>query len=206
MKRIAPIIVLLVCLHCGVGRTYAQCDCGYGNPDLAAYLAHRDFKLADVVFVGKVVKVERVRNEDNDHDLVVTFAVGRAWKRDLQEAVTLRNFEGCDRGYKVDKEWLIYAYDRGDGTFKIDCCCSGTKPLSRAGVDLKTFEEKSEKPAKILRAGSKASAQPNHGMQPDAPSRGLSWKLHWGAGDAGREAALSLMPFKVNLISFRQIL
>ena len=165
MKRIAPIIILLVCLYCGRGETFAQCDCGYGNPDLAAYLADRDYKLADVVFIGKVAGIERVTGEDNDHDLVVTFAVSRAWKRDVNEAVALRNFEGCDRGYKLGGEWLIYAYDRGDGAFRIDCCCSGTKLLTRANVDLKTFEDKGEKPAKILKARPKANAQPNIGMQ-----------------------------------------
>ncbi|HEV2707865.1 MAG TPA: hypothetical protein VGV59_18240 [Pyrinomonadaceae bacterium] len=169
MKRIAPIILLLVVFCCGRGETSAQCDCGYGNPDLAAYLADRDFKLADVVFIGKVTEIERARSVDNDYDIVVTFAVSRAWKRDLKERVTLRNFEGCDRGYKLGGEWLVYAYDRSDGAFRIDCCCSGTKLLSRADADLKTFEEKGKKPAKILKARSKASAQPNKAMQPGAP-------------------------------------
>src|SRR4051812_3241503 len=137
MNRITSIILLLVCLYCGSGKTVAQCDCGYSNPDLAAYLAYRDFKLADIVFIGKVTEIKRVMSKDNDSDIVVTFTVSRAWKRNLKATVTLRNFEGCDRGYKLSEEWLIYAYDRGDGTLKIDCCCSGTKPLSRANVDLK---------------------------------------------------------------------
>jgi hypothetical protein len=163
MERIIPIISLLLCLYCGGSETFAQCDCGYGSPDLAPYLAHRDFKLADVVFIGKVTEIERVMSEDKDYDIVVTFAVRRAWKQNVKETVALRNFEGCDRGYKLGEQWLVYGYERSDGAFKIDCCCSGTKLLSRADVDLKTFEEKGEKPARILKG--KAKAQPNIGMQ-----------------------------------------
>jgi hypothetical protein len=170
MKRIIPLIFLLLCLYCGGRETFAQCDCGYGSPDLAPDLAHRDFKLADVVFIGKVAEIERVVSEDKDYDIVVTFAVRRAWKQNVKETVALRNFEGCDRGYKLGEEWLVYGYERGDGSFRIDCCCSGTKLLSRADVDLKTFEEKDEKPARILKGKSKAKAQPNNSLNRSANS------------------------------------
>ncbi len=170
MKSKITIILLFILFCCG-GKALAQCDCGYGNPDIAAYLTHRDFKLADAVFVGKVTEIKQVLNKaDNDYDVVVTFEVKKAWKRDLKQSVILRNFTGCDLGYKLNDEWLVYAYDRGDSAFRIDCCCSGTKRLSLAEVDLKTFEEKGEKPTKIKKE-SKNNGKPNNSMDVRAKQR-----------------------------------
>ncbi|HEX8246711.1 MAG TPA: hypothetical protein VF599_00885, partial [Pyrinomonadaceae bacterium] len=116
---------LFLCLFCfATNGAFAQCDCGYGNPERAAYLAERDFKRADAVFIGKITEIRRILNAEGDYDMVVTFEVKKAWKRNLEETVILRNFEGTDRGYKLGDEWLVYAYDRNDGAFRIDGCCS----------------------------------------------------------------------------------
>ena len=64
----------------------------------------------------------------------------------METFITVRNtIQGCLNGFEAKEEWLIYAYDNGNGTFRTHCCCSGTKLFSKAAEDLKEFDEKGEK-------------------------------------------------------------
>jgi len=127
--------------------TCAQCSC------LEPYVnitARAEFKLADTVFVGKVVAIKKgPADKDNRYIETVTFLVTRAWKHDVNSNLTINNeIYGCINGFEKDEEWLVYAYKNKDGTLRAYCCCSRTRLLTKADVDMKTFAD--DPPARIL--------------------------------------------------------
>ncbi len=104
------------------------------------------------MFIGKVIEITKTARDKNDGSYVeiVKFEVKKAWKRDLETFVIIRNkIQGCINGFDENEEWLVYAYNKQDGMLVTYCCCSRTRLLSKAAEDLKEFEAKGEQPAKI---------------------------------------------------------
>jgi hypothetical protein len=148
MRTIILLTLFLGLFYFGADETYAQCTC---IPEYVDITAHNKFKFAHVVFIGKVIEMKKsARDKDGDYTEIVTFRVSKAWKRDLEPAVVITNrIDGCLNGFEEKEDWLVYAYKDRDGALGTYCCCSRTKPLSKAGEDLKEFEERGEKPKKI---------------------------------------------------------
>ncbi len=149
MGKLILSVLFLITFSFATGRVSAQCACKAKYRNITA---HNELKLADAVFVGMVIEIKKaVRNKSNDSYVeIVKFKLKNAWKRDLEMFVTVRNkIQGCLNGFGAKEEWLIYAYNNGDSTFRTYCCCSRTKPLSKAAEDLKEFEEKGEKQTTI---------------------------------------------------------
>ncbi len=150
--RTAILIILFVSSLCfGTSEVFAQCSC---LPSLKNLTAHKEFKLADVVFVGEVVKIKRtVRDKKTDrYTEIVTFKVKSTWKQNLEEFVIITNeISGCINGFGEKEEWLVYAYKEQNIKFHTRCCCSRTKPLSKADEDLKEFEVKGEKLTTVVK-------------------------------------------------------
>jgi hypothetical protein len=140
---------LLIAFFCfAADEILAQCACSATYRDITA---HNEFKLADAVFVGKVIEIKKTPRDKDSYIEVVKFEVTRAWKHDLETNLTITNtVQGCLNGFEEKEEWLVYAYRHLDGTLGTYCCCTRTKPLSRALGDLKEFEDKGEKPMRIL--------------------------------------------------------
>ena len=141
------IIVLMLC--CSLAR--AQCTCA---PAYRNITPHSEFKLADAVFIGKVIEITKSPRDKNDDSYVeiVKFEVKKAWKRDLEPTVIIRNkIYGCLNGFDSNEEWLVYAYQSQDEPLGTSCCCSRTRLLSKATEDLKELEAKGERPTKIRR-------------------------------------------------------
>jgi hypothetical protein len=149
MRKIILCALLLGLSLFTTNETSAQCTCSTTYLNITP---HKEFKLADVVFVGKVVEIEKTDREKETGNYVETvkFEVKRAWKQDSEATVIIRNeIRGCLNGFDKDEEWLVYAYKQKDGTLGTACCCSRTNLLSEAAKDLEEFEAEGERPTKI---------------------------------------------------------
>ena len=149
MRQLILSILFLGLSHFGAEVTFAQCTCSATYRDITP---HNEFKLADAVFIGKVIEITKTARDKDTNSYVETvrFKVSKAWKQDLERFVIIRNkIQGCLNGFDENEEWLVYAYKKQDGTLGTYCCCSRTRLLSEAAEDLKEFEEKGEPPAKI---------------------------------------------------------
>jgi hypothetical protein len=151
MRKSVLLLSVLGLLFTGAGETFAQCACAPEYIDIAP---HKELKLADAVFTGKVVEVRKSARDEGTGSYVETvkFEVRRAWKRDLEAFVTITNeIQGCANGFGENEEWLVYAYEQEDGILSTGCCCSRTRLLSEAAEDLKEFEAKGVQPTKVRR-------------------------------------------------------
>ncbi|MCM3872683.1 MAG: hypothetical protein ND895_18535 [Pyrinomonadaceae bacterium] len=149
MRRVILIILFFISSCFGVGDTFAQCSC---LPSRAQITPHNEFKLADAVFVGRIIAIAKTAPDKKTDSYVETvkFEVRQAWKQDLETVVTITNkVQGCVNGFKEQEEWLVYAYKKRDGTLGAYCCCTRTRRLSEAAEDLKEFGEKGEEPTTV---------------------------------------------------------
>lgn len=149
MRKTIQILLLLGLFYFGVGETLAQCSCVAERKDITP---HKEFKLADAVFIGKVIEIKKTDHDKDTGSYVETtkFEVKKAWKQDLDAFVIIQNkIRGCINGFDENEEWLVYAYKKQDGTFSTYCCCSRASLLAKAVEDLKEFETKGELPTKI---------------------------------------------------------
>ena len=115
--------------------------------------AHNEFKLADIVFIGKVIEIKKTEPDKNTgrYFETILFKVTKSWKQDLPAIFTIKNeIYGCITDFSKKEDWLIYSYKKQNGEYSTMCCCSRTKPLAGAVKDLREFEAKKEKPTKII--------------------------------------------------------
>jgi hypothetical protein len=149
MRKPIRTLLLLGLFYVGASDTFAQCSCVAERRDISP---RKEFKLADAVFIGKVVEVKKTARDEGTGGYVeaVKFEVLKAWKQDTDSLVIIQNkIQGCINGFADNEEWLVYAYKKQGGTLGTYCCCSRTRPLSKAAEDLKEFEAEGEQPAKI---------------------------------------------------------
>lgn len=154
MSRVIIVFVVLWFFSFGSGQAFAQCDCA---PAYINISPHNEFRLAEVVFVGKVIQVTKTSPEPKTgaYDQIVRFEVMRVWKKDLPSIVTIKNrIDFCSNGFAEGEEWLLYAYKNRSGGLCIFCCCTRTRLLIKAEKDLKEFEAKGEKPMKVIETSS----------------------------------------------------
>jgi len=171
MRKIIFSLLLLNLFCFATSAALAQCACKAERKNITPY---NELKLADAAFVGTVIEIKKSARDDSNDSYIETvkFEVKNAWKRDLETFVTVRNkIQFCLNGFDEKEEWLIYAYDNGDGTFRTFCCCSRTKPLAKAAEDLKEFKEKGEKPTNIKTKSSQIRAKPNKSLDVSAGQR-----------------------------------
>lgn len=149
MSKLIPSVLFIGLCCFGAKATLAQCACPAKYRDITA---HDEFKSADAVFIGRVIEITKTARDKDDGSYVeaVRFEVSKAWKQDLERFVVIRNkIRGCLNGFDKNEEWLVYAYEKEDGTLGTYCCCSRTRPLSKASEDLTELETKGEPPAKV---------------------------------------------------------
>ena len=165
MRKIA-LSVLIVITFCLVApKTFAQCRCW---PELTL---REHFQRADAVFVGKVIEVEMVRQENADDYLrIMKVEVKQTWKQDMERVVTIKRYpeKGTTSSVQPNDELLFYAYKIKDeeGAFVAGGCCSRTKILLNAAEDLEQFRKMGEKPKKII----DMKAKPNNSFNRSANS------------------------------------
>lgn len=146
MRIILPAILTLCAFWSSTEKTFAQCAC------LPNATTATQFKISDVVFVGRVVEAQSIaRENDAFFEITAKFEVTQTWKRDSAKTVTVKLIDENPKVFEPNVEWIIYARQNEDGTLSTAVsCCTRTKPLSIAAQDLKTFAKMGEKPKKII--------------------------------------------------------
>jgi hypothetical protein len=139
----------------------AQCDCFGQTSEIrgSRYAsALEDLNHSAVVFIGEVTETHNVpklqhsnSSSEKTFELEVRFKVQRAWKRTVEEYLTLRtNTDNCLIGFEAGERYLVYAV--ADGDLLRTWYCSRTRLVARAQKDLDEFESHGLKPSEIKRA------------------------------------------------------
>ena len=145
--------------------TFAQCCCFTNvSNDIRGSryaTAYEELKNSDAVFYGQVVEMKMidrkpVREGADNYEVVITFRVEKAWRRDLNEYVTIREYsDGCKIGFSVASRWLVYAYLDDDKNFRTGYCTRTRVAYRKVDQDFNEFEERGEKQTKIIKANPK---------------------------------------------------
>jgi len=114
------------------------CRCRPSPPPAEALAA------ASAVLVGKVIKLER-----NDHGVLATIEVDRAWKGVTQKSVIIHTSQGtgadCGYPFQMGKSYLIYTNSpppgEGEQAKLSTNTCTRTCPIDQAADDLKAIGE-----------------------------------------------------------------
>jgi hypothetical protein len=158
-KLLFLIIVFVAAVIGATSDTRAQCDCVGYTPEVRGSRygsAVEDLMHSEVVFIGEVVETRKVArlakspNEEN-FEIEIRFKVQRAWKRAVDEYVTVRNNgDHCIFTFETGKQYLVYAVAEGD--LLRTWYCSRTRLAERAKKDLDEFESKGVRPTEIKHA------------------------------------------------------
>jgi hypothetical protein len=162
MKKILfGTLLILACAYAGRDAS-AQCCCITNHSkDIRGSrysTAYEELKNSDAVFLGQIVEMRMVdrkplREGANNYEVEIKFRVEKAWRRDLDEFVVLREYsEGCAVGFGIADRWLVYA-DLDEGkNFRTGYCTRTREVYKNVEDDLREFEEKGEKQTTIIKA------------------------------------------------------
>jgi len=139
----------------------AQCDCfGFDSDDIRGSRyssAYEELKNSDAVFWGQVVEMRMihrkpVRKGANNYEVEIKFRVEKAWRRDLNEFVTIREYsDGCGIGFDIADRWLVYAYLDEKKNFRTGYCTRTRAAHKNVDKDFLDFDRNGEKQTRILR-------------------------------------------------------
>jgi len=98
MRQLILGILVIFTFTIGTSHTFAQCDCAGASKDIRGSrysTAYEELKSADAVFYGQVVEMkmidrEPVRKGANNYEVEIKFRVEKAWRRDLDEFIAIR--------------------------------------------------------------------------------------------------------------------
>jgi hypothetical protein len=165
MKKIIFGILFICAIAFGGQNTLAQCDCfGNESDDIRGSrysTAYEELKNSDAVFYGQVVEMKMIdrkpaREGASNYEVEIKFRVEKAWRRDLSEFITLREYsDGCGIGFGIADRWLVYAYLDASKNFRTGYCTRTRNVIKNVEKDFKEFEEKGEKQTKIIKTSSK---------------------------------------------------
>lgn len=164
MKHLILAILLIGTFVFGTRDTFAQCDCIGASKDIRGTIystAYEELKNADAVFYGQVIAMkmiarEPVRKGANNYEVEITFRVEKAWRRDLDEFITIKDYsDGCIIGFDIADRWLVYARFDGDKKFRTGYCTRTRVAYKNVETDFKEFEKKHVKQTKIIKASPK---------------------------------------------------
>jgi hypothetical protein len=143
----------------------AQCDCaGNVSEDIRGSrysTAYEEFKNSDAVFLGQIVEMKMIdrkpaRPGGKDYEVEIKFRVEKAWRMDLTEFITLREYtDGCMIGFDIAEHWLVYARLDETKNFRTGYCTRTRLAGRNVEKDFKEFEKKGEKLTKIIKASPK---------------------------------------------------
>jgi len=160
-KIISGALLIFACAY-GAHDTYAQCCCMTNvSADIRGSrysTAYEELKNSDVVFYGQVVEMKMIdrkpiREGASDYEVEIKFRVEKAWRRDLNEFVTLREYsDGCGIGFGIADRWLVYAHRDEGKNFRSDYCSRTRAAHKNIDKDFKEFDERGEKQTEIINA------------------------------------------------------
>ncbi len=146
------------------GQTFAQCDCIGAAEDIRGTgysTAYEEFKHADAVFYGQVVQMKMIdrkpiRAGADNYEMEIKFRVEKAWRRDLDQYVTIREYhDGCIIGFDIAARWLVYVQFDDDKNLRAEYCTRTRIVYKNVEKDFKEFEQHGEKQTKIIKAAEK---------------------------------------------------
>ncbi len=162
MKKIFLGISLLLAFVAAEGDASAQCCCFLNvSADVRGSryaTAYEELKNSHVVFLGQVIEMKMidrtpVREGGRNYELEIKFRVEKAWRRDLNEVVTLRDDdESCSVGFDIADRWLVYAHLDDNNNLRTGYCTRTRVIYKNIERDLKEFEQKGEKQTKIIKS------------------------------------------------------
>lgn len=163
-KTLFAALLLITCAYGGRAAS-AQCCCMTNvSEDIRGSRyerAYEELKNSDAVFLGQVVEMRMVdrtpaREGARDYEVEIKFRVEKAWRRDLGEFVTLREYaDGCGIGFDIAGRWLVYAHLDEDKHFRAGYCTRTRLVYKNTDQDLREFEENGEKPTRVVKASPK---------------------------------------------------
>lgn len=96
------------------------------------------------------------REGAQNYEVEIKFRVEKAWRRDLDEFVTIREYsDGCIIGFNIADRWLVYVWLDESGNFRTRYCSRTRVAYRKVEKDFKEFEAKGEKQTKIIKPSSK---------------------------------------------------
>jgi hypothetical protein len=121
------------------------CECNAPPETAEAVLKHYDGVFAGRVLRIKYPETKRTRNRVVflSHLIYVTLKVERTWKSADSDEITIATpFSDCYYPFKVDQEYLVWAYSNGEApqTLVTDLCAKTIK-LADASRDLNALGE-----------------------------------------------------------------
>lgn len=158
MKQLIYRTLIICTLVLGSQHALAQCDCAGASKDIRGTrysTAYEELENADAVFYGQVVAKKMIAREPdrkgaNDYEVEITFRVEKAWRRDLDEFITVREYtDGCIIGFDIAERWLVYAQFDEDKKFRTGYCTRTRIAYKNVENDFKEFEKNNVKPMKI---------------------------------------------------------
>ena len=161
MKAFIVGMFLILPFVFGARETFAQCDCFGADKDINGTrysTAYEELKNADAVFYGQIVAMKMiarkpVRDGSNNYEVEITFKVEKAWRRDLDELVTIREYsDGCSIGFSIAARWLVYANFDQDKILRTDYCTRTRVTYRNVEKDFNEFEKNHVKQTKIVKA------------------------------------------------------
>jgi len=139
---------------------FAQCDCMGASKDVRGSrysTAYEEFKNADAVFYGQVVEMKMidrkpVREGADNYELEIKFRVEKAWRRDLDQYLTIREYsDHCIIGFNIAGRWLVYAHFDDDKNLRTGYCTRTRIVYKNVDKDFKEFAGHGEKQTRIIK-------------------------------------------------------
>ena len=152
--------IFVLVLVSAATNVFAQCDCAGASSDIRGTryaTAYEELKNADAVFYGQVVELKMIdikplRKDANNYELQITFRVEKAWRRDVDQYLTVREYsDDCIIGFQVAERWLVYARFDENKNLRVDYCTRTRIVYKNIDKDLKEFADRSEKQTRITR-------------------------------------------------------
>jgi hypothetical protein len=160
-KLLFGALFIVICIY-GGHDTFAQCCCMTNVSDDVRgsryATAYEELKNSDVVFLGQVVEMKMIdrqpiREGANSYEVEIRFRVEKAWRSELNEFVTLREYsDGCGIGFGISGRWLVYANRYESKHFRTGYCTRTRVIYKNIDKDLKEFEENGEKQTRIIKS------------------------------------------------------
>jgi hypothetical protein len=165
MRRMLFGVLLIFAGAYGGRDTFAQCCCFAnvsGDIRGSRYAtAYEELNNSAAVFLGQVVEMKLIdrkpaREGASNYEVEIKFRVEKAWRRDLNEFVTLREYsDGCGIGFNIAGRWLVYAHLDESNNFRTGYCTRTRVIYKNIEKDLKEFETRGEKQTRIIKASPK---------------------------------------------------
>ncbi len=162
MRKIFFGALLIFTFTSGEHDAFAQCCCMTNvSNDIRGSryaTAYEELKNSHAVFYGQVVEMKMVdknpaREGASNYEVEIKFRVEKAWRRDLDEYITIREYsDGCIIGFSIASRWLVYAHLDDDKNLRIGYCTRTRVAYRNVERDFEEFEANGEKQTKIIKA------------------------------------------------------